>query len=309
MRLLRCLLPNRTGSNQVTRSVSEGDSGKCHDHSPSLTHRVGKVSAIGLLSAVLLLLSSACQAQTINQKIATFLEGKRSIRVGGGECAHAASEALRMSGAEFISTDLGADYPAAGDFVWGTLLKVVSYSNGKWTDSNPTAKALPGDILQYNNTRIVIGTSTWTATRHTSVAAAVSTAGLPTLIYEQNVNGIRTIQKNSIDLTKLVAGWVRIYRPKARIDQAGQYKFSLVNNMTTSQPVTVKFLTQSLGTVNLGAANTMSSYLMEWVSSSSTTTKFTLVLSNGSTITVDNAAGYEVYVATGGKAALRKLAQ
>ena len=107
-----------------------------------------------LLPAVLLLLlSSACQAQTINQKIVTFLEGKRSVRVGGGECAHVASEALRVSGGEFVSSDLGADYPAAGDYVWGTLVKVVSYSNGKWTDSNPTAKALPGDILQYRNTR------------------------------------------------------------------------------------------------------------------------------------------------------------
>ena len=262
-----------------------------------------------LLPAVLLLLSSACQAQTINQKIVTFLEGKRSVRVGGGECAHAASEALRVSGGEFMSSDLGADYPGAGDYVWGTLVKVVSYSNGRWTDSSPTVKALPGDILQYNNTKIVIGTSTWTATRHTSVAAAVSTAGLPTLIYEENVNGIRTIQKNSIDLTKLVAGWVRIYRPKARIDKVGRYKFTLVNNFSSSQAVTVKFGTQSLGTVTLGTANTMSSYIMQWVSASSTTTKFTLVLSTGSTITVDNAAGYEVYVGTGGKAALRKLAQ
>ena len=260
-----------------------------------------------LLPAVLLLLSSACQAQTINQKLVTFLEGKRSVRVGGGECAQAASEALRASGGEFLSSDLGANYPATGDYVWGTLVKVVSYSNNKWTDSNPTAKCLPGDVLQYGNAKIVIGNSTWTATHHTAVVAAVNTAGMPTLIYEQNVNGIRTVQKDSTDLTKLVAGWVRIYRPKARIDRTGQYKFSLVNNTTAVQTVTVKVGTISLGTVSLGSANTAASYIMEWVSASSTTTKFTLVLSSGSSIQVVNAAGYEVYAGTGGKAAIRQL--
>jgi hypothetical protein len=266
------------------------------------THRL-------LLPAALLflLLPPVCQAQTINQKIVTFLEGKLTVRVGGGECAHAASEALRASGGEFIASDLGADYPTAGDYIWGTTVKVVSNSNGKWTDSNPTAKALPGDILQYHNTRIVVGTTTSTATHHTSIVAAVNAAGLPTLIYEQNVNGVRTLQKHSIDLTKLTAGWVRISRPKARIDRTGQSKFSLVNNTTAAQSVTVKFGTTPLGSVSLGVANTASSYIMEWLSSSSTTTKFTLVLANGSSIAVDNAGGYEVYPGTGGKAAIRKL--
>ena len=44
---VRGLTPNGTHFDQVTRSVSEGNSGKRHEHSPSLTLRVGKVSAIG----------------------------------------------------------------------------------------------------------------------------------------------------------------------------------------------------------------------------------------------------------------------
>ena len=258
---------------------------------------------------VLLLLSSACQAQSINQKIVTFLEAKHGVRVGGGECAHAATEALRVSGGEFLNSDLGADSPAPGDYVWGTLVKVVSYANNKWTDSSPTAKSQPGDILQYGNAKIVIGKATWTATHHTSIVAAVNSAGMPTQIYEQNVNGVRTVQKDSIDLTKLVAGWVRIYRPKARADKTGRYKFSLVNNMTGTQTTTIKYSTQTLGSVGLGAANTASSYVMEQVAGSSTTVKFTLVLSTGSSIQIDNAAGYEIFAGTGGKAAIRKLAQ
>jgi hypothetical protein len=45
--------------------------------------------------------SPACHGQTLNSKIATFLAGKVGVRVGGGGCAHAASEALRAAGAEF----------------------------------------------------------------------------------------------------------------------------------------------------------------------------------------------------------------
>ena len=45
---VRGLTPNGTDSSQVTRSVSEGMAGTGPSHSPSLTRRVGKVSAIGL---------------------------------------------------------------------------------------------------------------------------------------------------------------------------------------------------------------------------------------------------------------------
>ena len=252
-------------------------------------------------------ITSTCQAQAINQSIVTFLAGKVGVRVGGGECAHAATEALRVSGGEFMPTDLGADTPSTGDYVWGTLVKIVSCTNGKWVDSSPTAKVLPGDIMQYGNTTIVIGNSTWTATHHTSIVAAVNTAGMPTFIFEQNVNGVRTIQKDAMDLTKLKAGWIRIYRPKARLDKTGRYKCTIVNNMPTSQSVAIKFGTQTLGSLGLTQANTASSYLVEMVMSSSATAKFTLALSTGSSITIDNAGGYEVYAGTGGKAAIRKL--
>ena len=259
--------------------------------------------------ALLLACSSTGFAQTINQKIVTFLEGKRGTRLGGGECAHAACEALRVSGGEFLSSEIGPDSPSGGDYVWGTLVKVVLYSNNKWSDSNPAAKALPGDIMQYGNTKFVYTNLITSSTSHTSTVAAVSTAGLPTFVYEQNSNGIRTVQKNSIDLTKLRSGWVRIYRPKARKDTLGKYKFTLVNNMTTAQTVTIKYGTYSLGTTSLTAANTASSYLIQCVSASSTTTKFSIVLSNGKSVVIDNAAGYEVYPGTSGVLSIRKLVQ
>ncbi len=247
------------------------------------------------IPSVLLLLSvSACQAQTINQKVVSFLHANHGHQVGGGECAHAVTEALRASGAAFMSTDLGADFPAPGDYVWGTLVKVISVTNLTWTDSNPGARIKNGDILQYRNATIVLGNGTWSATHHTAVAAGVNSRGMPTHVFEQNANSVRLVTKDPIDLTKLVAGWIRVYRPIARVDKPGRYEFSLVNNMTSQQSVAVKFGSQSLGSVSLGSTNTASSYVMEVVSSSSPTAKFTLMLSNGNSIQIDNAAGYQV---------------
>ena len=73
-------------------------------------------------SLALIVCGASClpaQAQTIGSSMVTFLNGKLSTRVGGGECAHMAIEALRASGGEFYATDLGEDSPATGDYVWG----------------------------------------------------------------------------------------------------------------------------------------------------------------------------------------------
>jgi len=241
------------------------------------------------------MVTPARQTRTINQQVVTFLEGKRSLRVGGGECAHAASEALRNAGGEFFTTDLGGDHPGPGDYVWGSLVKLVSWSGHRWTDSQPLAKAIPGDILQYNTTRIKMGNVTSTTNHHTSIVAAVNPAGLPTLIYEQNSGNIRTLQKNAIDLKGLVSGWIRIYRPTPRIDKPGQYKFSMVNKMTTPQTVTVKCENQTVGSVQLSVVNTAASYLIQSVRSTSSTAQFKLVLSDGRSIQVVNAAAYELF--------------
>ena len=251
--------------------------------------------------------SPTCHGQTLNSKVATFLAGKVGTRVGGGECAHAASEALRVAGAEFTNADLGPDSPAAGDYVWGTLVKSISIVNGKWTDSQPASKLLAGDIIQYRNTKFVYPTSTSTATQHTSIVATVNTAGSATFVYEQNFNGIRSVRKNSIDLTKLASGYLRIYRPKARVNRTGQTKFSITNNRTSSQTITMLVGTSNLGSFSLTSANTLASYQLRWVTLTGTTLPVTLRLSNGASVSVANAGGYEIYTTSAGAAAIRKL--
>ena len=251
--------------------------------------------------------SPACHGQTLNSKVATFLAGKVGVRVGGGEHVDAASEALREAGAEFTNTDLGPDSPAAGDYVWGTLVKSISIVNGKWTDSKPANKLFPGDIIQYRNTKFVYPSSTSTATQHTSIVATVNTAGRASFVYEQNFSGVRSVRKNSIDLTKLVSGYLRIYRPKARVNRTGQTKFSLTNNRTSNQPITMLVGTSNLGSFSLTSANTLASYQTRWVTMTGTTLPITLRLSNGASVSVVNAGGYEVYTNSAGSAAIRKL--
>lgn len=235
----------------------------------------------------------------------SWLEAKRGVRCGGGECTHAVGEALRIAGGEFYRADLGADSPTSGDYVWGTLLKEIKYANGVWTDSSPATQLMPGDIIQYRNTKFTYPTRTVLAAHHTSVVANVY-AGWPTFILEQNYTGIRSVGKDSIDLKKLTQGYVRIYRPKARRD-SGKLKFTLVNNMTTSQTYTIKYGTQSVLSSSLAAANTKTSFTT--LITSNATTTWTIVLSNGQKVTISNAGGFEIYKTTSGAPAIRKLPQ
>ncbi len=263
-----------------------------------------------VVPAVLMVLASASysEAQTLNQKIVTFLNGKVGTRIGGGECAHVATEALRVAGAEFISTDLGADSPSAGDYVWGTLIKTVSVTSGVRTDSAPTALIQPGDIIQYRGTQFVYPTYSTTATQHTSIVSLVNAAGAPIEVFQQNFGSVRSVTKAPIDLTKLTLGWVRIYRPKALVVRTGQFKISVVNNVTTTQSATIKVGTSTISTFSSGLANTMSSFSTRWFTTTSTTVP-TLVLPNGQSVAIVKGGGYEIYSGTGGVVMVRKLTQ
>ena len=180
-------------------------------------------------------------------------------------------------------------------------MKSISIVNGKWTDSKPGSKLLPGDIIQYRNTKL----GNTTATQHTSIVAAVNTAGSATFVYEQNFNAIRTVQKNSIDLTKLVSGYLRIYRPKARVNRTGQTKFSITNITKSSQTIAMFVGTRNLGTFSLTSDKTLASYQTRWVTLTGSTQPITLRLSNGASISVANAGGYQIYTTAAGAAALK----
>lgn len=259
----------------------------------------------GLAFLVCSLFSLPAEAQTIGSAMVSFLQSRVSTRVGGGECAHMATEALRASGGEFYPGDLGADSPSTGDYVWGTLVTLISYSNKTWSDSNPANACLPGDIIQYGS-GTTIGSTKYNY-RHTSVVSAVNTTkNRPTSVYQQNFGGVRTVKSATIDTTKLVAGWLRIYRPKARLDTANVWKFTVVNNAATSQNYTVMVGTSTVSSVSVTAANTAGSFRVHKVT---TTGTVPAVVDGAVSLYVQNAKGDEIYNPTSGVSDVRQLSQ
>ncbi|MBI3866139.1 MAG: hypothetical protein HY290_30030 [Planctomycetia bacterium] len=250
--------------------------------------------------------SLPAEAQTIGNSMVGFLNSKLNARVGGGECSDMAAEALRVGGGEFVPYYLGADSPSSGDYVWGTLVTVISYSNKVWSDSNPTAAVQPGDVIQYRNATI----SKVSYAHHTSVVNTVNTgtsttASRPTSVFQQNFNKVRTVQSAAIDTTKLTAGWIRIYRPIARQDATNRWQISIVNNASTAQTATIMVGTSTISTLNFTAANTAGSYIRYYCSTDGTLP--CVVLSNGQSLFFENAKGDAIYNPTSNSIGIQKL--
>lgn len=236
------------------------------------------------------------QPATINQQIIAFCQSHKGLKVGGGECAHLATEALRVAGADFMSKDPNHN----GDYVWGNLLTTIT----KGKDSSPSVRCQPGDVIQFQNITLSSG---WSAAHHTAIVAAVDSNGRPTQVYEQNVgvNGKgagfhdRTdrLDAVAINLKTITAGTIHIYRAVPRVDAVGKVQFSVVNNTTKSQTVTIYFNGSSLGTISLDVYNTANSFRTAWYSYSMSGT-WTIGV-NGRKVTLKNGGGYEVYTSGG----------
>lgn len=212
------------------------------------------------LPAVLLFALAASAADTLplNDRVNQFVVGRLGERVGGGECAHLATEALRGSGANFIRPP---DSPGAGDYVWGTLVGHVEAAAGRAVEK-VEVQARPGDIIQYRGATFRTGSR---YPQHTSVVAAVNGRGMPTAVHEQNIGLAgrtdRTVRRSPIDLTQLTAGWVRVYRPEPRpARKRGQWAFTVVNNTPNTREVGIFAGPRRLFGLTLSAANTQSSY-------------------------------------------------
>jgi hypothetical protein len=234
---------------------------------------------------------------TINDRMISFLVSRVGQQIGGGECAHVATEALRASGARFIPRP----ELVPGDYIWGNRVKVIT-TNGGWRDSAPTLRARPGDILQYYNARFSNGM--W-ASQHTAIVATVDAQGRPTSVFEQNVNGRRTMVRSSIDLTKLTGGRVSIYRAEPRIAVPGRVEFTLTNNIARNVPVAMSVGPYAVGSTLIGTANQWNSYQTRWLR---TPPGMPLRLTVGTTtVTIQNGAGYEIFTLANGQPSIRRI--
>jgi hypothetical protein len=246
-------------------------------------------------------------SQTMNQQILNFCKTHLGQKVGGGECAHLANEALRVAGASFT----GSDPHHNGDYVWGTLITQITAHGGHRADSNPSVAVRPGDIIQFQNAYLSNGAS---YPQHTAIVASVDSHGRPTAVYEQNVGvngkgktGVhdRFVKLDPINLNTMVSGTVHIYRAVARKDAPGEVQYSVVNDTHQVQTVTISHNGKPVTTMTLDTFNTLNSYRDGYVQSSSGG-NWTISVGR-STVALHNACGYEVYTTANGQAAIRQI--
>jgi hypothetical protein len=263
-------------------------------------------SAAVLLVALCVAGGAPCQEKSIGESMVAFLKANEGKRIGGGECAQLVTEALRVSGGAFSRKN--AKSPT--DYIWSdNLVCKVEGKDGKPVSSDPSAKFLPGDVIQYVDARFSDGRI---VSHHTSVVAAVDGKGKITQVYEQNVGvrgkpneKIRHVVLRPFDLSGLSKGTVNIYRPDPRTPVQGKYEYSLVNNTDSSQTVTLTF-GNSEQILTLDRANTSRSYLTLGASTSGTS-KLSLKVGEFR-VTVDDGGGYEI-VQQGDRVVVRKLSR
>lgn len=251
-----------------------------------MLYKMVSIIKSGLVCCLCLNFTAIANAQSIGDNVVSYLTSAAGSRVGGGSSHHMASEALRIAGGEFVPADLGADWPTTGDRVWGTVVTVISCINGTWADSAPGKACQPGDIIQLS--WAAIGNTTY-PTRFTMVVAAVNQAGRPTSVFQQNVQGNRTIQQSNIDVTDLSSGWMRIYRPIERIDRFNEWKFTVVNNSASKQSFQTLIGIDTDNSFSLTASNTSESYVIYSLTSDGTVPN--LLLSNQASFFVQTAKG------------------
>jgi hypothetical protein len=230
----------------------------------------------------------------VADRVAAFAAARVGYRIGGGECAHFAAEAVRAAGGRF-----NVFTPGVTDYVWGALVTRVTGTAGGGMYSNPAAAARPGDVIQYAGARFRDGT---VAAHHTAIVAAVDGHGRVTAVYQQNAKGARYVTRDRLDLSQLVSGTVRIYRPQARAAPAGWYRFTVVNNAGPGVYVTER---AGLGASTYGLAQTDTAWSYQtrvWQSSVRPVLRV-----GGASIAVDDGAAYEVYRQWNGALGIRRV--
>ncbi|MGQ0633660.1 MAG: hypothetical protein ACT4QC_03540 [Planctomycetaceae bacterium] len=124
----------------------------------------------------------------LNEKIYEFVSNSLGQQVGDGECYTLAVDALEYAGAEpAIRNDFGTEVPLS--------------------------QLQPGDVLQFWSARLVspvLGTWQLGTPGHTAVVGEV--AGLVVTVYQQNINSVKRVRRDVLDLSSLVSGQIIGYR-------------------------------------------------------------------------------------------------
>ena len=171
--------------------------------SRSLTHGIG-VAGLLLASA-----AGVAASHPLGDRVVAYCQAHLGQKVGNGECAGLAFQALKSAGA---ATRGGPDHPGRGDYVWGRQVLLVEASPGGPRLTGTFSEIQPGDIMQYRDAKFV----KMHASHHTAVVREVDpTTGL-VRAFAQNAGGRRFVVEVDVPLARLTQGWIRVYRPIPR---------------------------------------------------------------------------------------------
>ena len=163
--------------------------------------------------------SSAFTAEdpTLNDKLVEWSKKQVGYAQGRGECTDFILAGLAAVGAK--TNKSFTDDPNRGDYVWGEHIGTLYIaSNGRpvfeWVD--PENKAKPGDVLQFRNVKIKVPRTSVPAqfSHHTAILEKTSDDQVRWTVLHQNVNGKRTVQRHTFQMSRLTGGWIGIYRPQ-----------------------------------------------------------------------------------------------
>jgi len=157
---------------------------------------------------------SPAATHKLGNDVIAFSLARLGRKVGGGECAHLAVEALKSAGAGGRRPDA----PNAGDYVWGQLVAYIPANLPKGDALKLLTNVQPGDVIQMRNTRFEgkrpgRGTYWTSAAHHTVLVERVDAAAGVLHILHQNWNGARHVMRGEQRISDLKQGWLRIYRP------------------------------------------------------------------------------------------------
>lgn len=179
--------------------------------------------SLRLLPALLLTAGLAAAADpkpTLGDQVAAYCRANAGKTVGGGECAHLASQAIEAVG----GAKRAKDKPGDGDYVWGRLVYTVEAGakGAGIAETGKRAELQPGDVLQFRDTKFQgrkgRGTYTQTAAHHTAVVTGVEGKGAAAVVkvLHQNWGGKRFVIEETFQFGDLTEGWVRAYRPQPK---------------------------------------------------------------------------------------------
>jgi hypothetical protein len=158
-----------------------------------------------------------------NSSILEFCRDNVGRKIGSGQCAMLAQEALKSAGAE----PRGGDSPGEGDYVWGELVATIKAGFYGASGVKDLAYVQPGDIIQFHDVRFSgylhgdYGVYHMEARHHTAVLESVDAAHNTITVLHQNWNGQKTIRRQTLYLGGMNRGWLRFYRPSAVAQPGG----------------------------------------------------------------------------------------